>query len=272
MKQSANFGLEVIVHGDEVRKYFHDGKYYVEGKKGSEFSVRLQNKTGKRVLAVLTVDGLSAITGQTGSFESTGYILDPWQGATIPGWRLNDKEVARFGFERGDKSYASSKGTGRHNGVIGCAFFYEKEFWPKVTIRDLGDSFPKGPFWENNSKWTSTSNNDNLLRGEIQNYNMQSKGSSANLNMVSYVASSAASSNSSLGTAFGGRSDHRVTSVAFERASEYPVEVLTIYYDDRKGLLNRGLDLDKTLEIASPFSDSQAAYDHYCKPPKHWEG
>ena len=282
--KGSSFELEVIRHGSSSKQFYHEGKYYVEGKQGDEFSVKIKNNTSRRVLAVLTVDGLSAMDGKTGSFDSTGYILDSFNSITVPGWRLSNKEVAHFEFARSDKSYAAGKGKGIHNGVIGCAFFYEKEHTPVITYRDLPDAFPKWPWpkyelpyqpWYPTWTVTTSGNMEN-------NFNLQAQASSGSNNMAQnlnkglsdYNNSSNINRvlNSSLGTGFGDKTEHRVVSVGFERASSIPIEVLTVYYDTRQGLKDRGIDVEGYTEIASPFPGSQKEYNKFCEPPKGWDG
>ena len=301
MRQSSNFELSVIRHGSSSKQFYHEGKYYVEGKQGDEFSVKIKNNTNRRVFAVLTVDGLSAMDGKTGSFDSTGYILDSFNSITVPGWRLSNKEVAHFEFARSDKSYAAGKGKGIHNGVIGCAFFYEKQYAPQVTISNLPDAFPHShPWWEkcpNCPSWPDFTkyrlyNDGNTQVYNTKDFSLGSSGNSINTltaqsanfsSMGNTVQTSASNQmqfssasgpqqvmSSSLGTGFGDRTEHRVVSVGFERASETPTEVLTVYYDTRQGLKNRGIAVDGYTEIASPFPGSQRDYDKYCEPPQDW--
>ena len=53
--------------GETLRTYSHHGKIYVAGVPGHRYTVRMTNRTGGRVLTVLSVDGVNAITGQTAS-------------------------------------------------------------------------------------------------------------------------------------------------------------------------------------------------------------
>ena len=65
--------------GGTLARIPHAGRDYVAGQPGHRFSVRMQNLTGERVLAVLSVDGVNAISGQTASASQAGYVLEPWQ-------------------------------------------------------------------------------------------------------------------------------------------------------------------------------------------------
>jgi hypothetical protein len=273
MRQSDNFVLDVKIHGSSAKKYFHDGRFYVEGREGSEFTIRIGNQTGKRVLAVPTVDGLSVMDGKDGSFESTGYILDPWQGIDIPGWRLSDKKVASFEFTKPHKSYASSKGKGIHGGVVGCAFFYEKE-WPTFTVTTTSlPDFPKPIPYPYKMTFSGDTRGDSM---QTQNAFFAQQGpmmASSSVNMVNASFSSANMKSSNLGTGFGDEVQHKVYKSAFERASDTPAEVLTVYYDTKSGLKDRGINVEGTVEIASAFpKENREELDGYCKPPVGWRG
>ena len=93
---------------------------------GHRYSVRMTNRTGGRVLTVLSVDGVNAITGQTASPNQSGYVLSPWESAEIAGWRKSDNEIAQFNFTALPDSYASRTGRPANVGVIGVAVFTER--------------------------------------------------------------------------------------------------------------------------------------------------
>src|SRR6478736_1440430 len=67
--------------GNTLPRYPFQGRDYLAGQPGHRFSVSLQNLTGERVLAVLSVDGVNAISGQTAGSSQAGYVLEPWHRA-----------------------------------------------------------------------------------------------------------------------------------------------------------------------------------------------
>jgi len=73
-----------------------------------------------------------------------------------------------------------------------------------------------------------------------------------------------------LGAGFGERTEHQVTSTHFDPATEEPLCVAVIYYDDLAGLRARGLkisDEQKTIgRLPNPFPKSDG-----CEPPAGWE-
>src|SRR5690348_5628354 len=69
--------------------YWHNGQRYVVGKPGNEYSIRVRNGSPRRVLAVMSVDGVNVITGDTASPRQSGYVLAPYETTEIAGWRTS---------------------------------------------------------------------------------------------------------------------------------------------------------------------------------------
>lgn len=148
-----NFRMHVLVHGREIREYPHQGETYIEGRKGSEFKLRIINDSHERVEAVVTVDGLSVMNGKAGGFNVRGYLVPAFSHIDIPGWRLNMESVAQFFFSALGESYAHQMSKPTNVGVIGCAIFKEKTFKPVMpglfmlhspNFRSCRDSQEKG--------------------------------------------------------------------------------------------------------------------------------
>ncbi|MGZ8980959.1 MAG: hypothetical protein ACXW2D_09420, partial [Burkholderiaceae bacterium] len=105
--------------GETLPMYRHGGKWWVPGKPGSHYAVALTNRGGGRVLAVIAVDGINAISGETAAPEQTGYVLSSGQSAQITGWRKDMSRVAAFEFTALANSYAARTGRPDNVGVIG---------------------------------------------------------------------------------------------------------------------------------------------------------
>ena len=112
--------------GATLPVYRHLGEYWVAGRPGARYAVSVRNATGARVLGVVSVDGVNVVSGETASWEQTGYVLSPWQAFDITGWRKSDAEVAAFHFTASQASYAARTGRPDQVGVIGVAVFREK--------------------------------------------------------------------------------------------------------------------------------------------------
>lgn len=113
--------------GQALRLYQHQGEYWVAGRPGASYAVDITNRTGSRILAVISVDGVNALDGKTASSApDDGYVLNPWQNWAITGWRKSQSQVAAFYFAESDASYASRTGRPMDVGVIGVALFRER--------------------------------------------------------------------------------------------------------------------------------------------------
>ena len=80
--------------------YFYGGHRYVVGKPGNEYAIRVRNASGERALAVMSVDGVNVISGDTASPAQSGYVLGPSESADISGWRKDMARTAAFSLPR----------------------------------------------------------------------------------------------------------------------------------------------------------------------------
>jgi hypothetical protein len=206
-------------------EYRHRGATWVAGRPGERYAVRLTNRSGARVLVVLSVDGVNAISGQTAGTSQSGYVLSPWQSADITGWRKNDDEAAAFYFTALPDSYAARTGRPHNVGVIGAAVFRERVPPPPV-------SFEPVPY--------SRERDDGANRQE-------SRGAGAAqapaLGREAEVASSRAHAPRAdkLGTGHGEREHAPIERTAFERATSQPAEIVQLRYDSRANLVAAGI-------------------------------
>jgi hypothetical protein len=114
--------------------YWHEGKAYVVGQPGHEYQITVANRVGADILAVVSVDGVTAISGETASPDQTGYVLPPWQSTEINGWRKSLDDVAQFVFTDLPDSYAARTGRPDNVGVIGVAAFRERRRYIPVPM------------------------------------------------------------------------------------------------------------------------------------------
>ncbi len=61
-----------------------EGQRWVAGERGHRYAVRLYNDSPRRVLVVLSVDGVNAISGEDADPSQTGYVLNPDSAPTSP--------------------------------------------------------------------------------------------------------------------------------------------------------------------------------------------
>lgn len=205
--------------GRELPIHVRDGRRYVAGEPGHEYEIRIRNRSGARVLAVTSVDGVNVLSGDTAATDQGGYVLDSYGETRIAGWRKNLAEVASFYFMRLPDSYAARTGRPDEVGVIGVALFREQAAPCCRGWRDEEDRYGRmdGPAAESESR------------------------AAASAESAAPTVKSAPRQSERLGTGHGERMDSAATRVEFERGSEQPDEVITIWYDSRANLVAQGV-------------------------------
>ena len=208
--------------GETLDIHSFRGDKYVAGNPGDRYGIRLVNRTGQRVLVVLSVDGVNVVSGETASPDQTGYVLGPWERAEISGWRKTMKEVAQFYFTALSDSYAARTARPDNVGVIGAAVFRERVL-PPPPPPILGRAAP-APMAE------SRSNEAGAMADAAE-------AQPADRTVGAAMAKKA----ERLGTGHGQREYAPISYTDFERASASPSEVLSVRYDSRPNLLARGI-------------------------------
>jgi len=133
---SSLVSVSVEVEGGAVPLYpapDGSGRFYLEARQGARYAVTLANRTHERLGVVLTVDGLNAISGDRDrTFAGAGptgrmYVLQPWDSASIKGWRTSLEDVRRFTFVDERASYAARSGKANSRmGWIEVAVYRER--------------------------------------------------------------------------------------------------------------------------------------------------
>lgn len=261
--------FSVLVHGRPVKEYSHNGRVFIEAHKGSNYTLKLQNNSWKRVMAVFSVDGLDVINGKPAGNCKNGYIINGYESMEVKGYRLNNNEVASFVFTDGARSYAAEMGDKKNTGVIGVRVFEEKTqlltitYTPSPTIIwPLPPSAPSSPYdpWKI-TYWGGTAGSSNSIPlYSCSLKNGESKTAPQSQNMV------ATEPQFDLGTGWGNKVHDQVVNVEFE-----PGDILAemeIFYASRKNLEKMGVKLREQKKIAV----FPSAFSGYCQPPKEWRG
>ncbi len=209
--------------GANLRQYPHRGETFVAGAPGHRYAVRLVNRSNERVLAVLSVDGVNAISGQTAATEQTGYVLDPYESTEVAGWRKNMSEIAAFEFTTLSESYAAQTGRPGNVGVIGLAVFREHVVRP--------------PIYRNKVDKSSTAGEAKRAPEMPAAAPPAPTGGAAD----SMARRESAPVQESLGTGHGDREDSNATYTSFQRLSDKPYEVVAVRYDSHRNLVARGV-------------------------------
>lgn len=203
--------------GQILETYHHRGRLYVAGAPGNRYAVRIYNRSSGRVMTVLSVDGVNAVTGETAAPTQSGYVLSAGQTTEIAGWRKSMDEVAAFYFTNLADSYAARTDRPQNVGVIGVAVF--REYAPPPP--------PPPPHWYKAPE----------VQGGAADTARSTRAESAEKHATSPQSTPAPS----LGTGHGERIDSHVESTEFRRATQRPFEIITIYYDSYANLVARGI-------------------------------
>lgn len=187
--------------GETLQTWSQRGATWVAGRPGSRYAVRLTNRSGGRVLVVLSIDGVNAVSGETAATGQAGYVLDPYQTTEITGWRKSLTESAAFYFTQLPDSYAARTDRPDNVGVIGAAIFREQTRAPELSMRAAPSS--AAPARESKS--------------------------------------AGAARDERLGTGHGEREYAPTTQTTFERASDRPSEIVRIGYDTHDHLVAAGV-------------------------------
>lgn len=218
--------------GAVLTTHWHDGKLFVAGAPGHRYGVRLQNRTGQRVLAVLSVDGVNAISGKTANPDQDGYVLDPYQWTEVDGWRKSLSEVAEFNFTALSNSYAAKTGRPDNVGVIGVAVFREKQPVYERRIGKIADAEPAPP-----PALPASAARDSAAEQSAAK-TMAPAGESR---LDGAMARAMPKPTESLGTGHGAREESVVSYTDFERENSRPNEIDSVWYDSYNNLVARGV-------------------------------
>jgi hypothetical protein len=196
--------------------YWHEGRAYVVGKPGNEYQVTVRSRQGADLLAVMSVDGINVVTGETARPQQSGYVLGPWSGLQVKGWRKSLSRTAAFYFTALADSYAARTGRPEEVGVIGVVLFRRKPEPPQPISRIAPGAA------------------ESAARADAPAARSQAVPAAE-----SAVGSGAMSD--SLGTGHGRSETSHARQVEFERASVQPAENIAIYYDSYRNLVAMGV-------------------------------
>jgi hypothetical protein len=234
--------------GRELPVYWHEGRAYVVGKPGDEYQVVVKNRHGEDVLAIVSVDGLNAMTGETANARQSGYVLPSWSRVEVRGWRKSMDETAAFYFTTLGDSYAARTDRPANVGVIGVALFQRKYAPPRASATfPLGLDAPASP-----------PPAEPAMKSRSESSSMESRQAPSPAQADSLARNSAPPASAPLGTGHGRREESRVHWVDFERATEEPVETVAIYYDSYRNLVAMGVLQQPSARSPNPFPASFA--------------
>lgn len=255
--------------GRTLPVYRHGGRFYVVGSPDNEYQIRVRNRTGAEVLAVVSVDGINAISGETANWRQTGYVLAPRQKLAIKGWRKSLQRVAAFYFTEHANSYAARTGRPQNVGVIGVALFRNRvqpdsrieQPSPGSRGRERGDESPfpddQDAAREGGSRWAGAPETAPFDEAKGEASDAAQDGLAGRTQHEAARARSQAAApypaekSSSLGTGHGRSRSSHARYTTFERATDRPAEIIAIHYDTYRNLVRMGVI--GTPRMATPF-------------------
>jgi len=232
--------------GQELPLYRHDGQLWAAGIPGHRYAIRIRNTSGARLLGVVAVDGVNAVSGATAAWNQTGYVLAGGEGFDVLGWRKSQERVADFVFASIEESYAARTGRPRDVGVIGVAFFRERVPVPP-PVPALSESDKKS--------LPSASDSPAPASAPLQRDEGAARARSAE-------------ATARLGTGHGPGETSWVGTTEFERAQDSPDLVVSIRYERPETLVSMGILPGAT--SPRPFPDSASAGFVPDPPPRRW--
>ena len=242
--------------GDVLSTWRHRGASWVAGRPGDRYALRLSNRTGGRVLVVLSVDGVNVVSGETAATGQTGYVLGPWASAEITGWRKSYSEAAAFYFTALPDSYAARTDRPDNVGVIGAAVFRER------VPEAVGGWFQPAPPLAAKEGGASS-----RMEAERQAPTAPAATTADSAGVTQEAArrsrsEPAARDEKKLGTGHGEREYSPTTQTAFEHASSTPAEVVQVRYDSYANLLASGV-----IQRARPAPRQPDAFPSFVPDP-----
>jgi hypothetical protein len=272
LRDSAGFQeLQVLVDGQPAPRFVHAGETYILGQMGARYTLRIWNRAPMRVEAVVSVDGRDVVDGQPGDFRrKRGYLVPAHSFVDIDGWRVSEHQAAAFRFTSVADSYAGRVGSARNVGVIGVAIFPERAYLPNPIRRAPA---PLDPYGHGHG------HDRGRAPAPAPQAESKNERSAAEPSAPMAQESPAPSARPGLGTQFGESVHSPIHEVSFTRAHpSRPSVILGLRYNDRNGLIARGIDVDSIYYghghdqdgwlrgTANPFPVSHG----YATPPPGW--
>jgi hypothetical protein len=226
--------------GESLPIYGHRGQRWVAGVPGHRYAISVHNRSDGRLLAVMSVDGLNVVSGETAGWDQGGYVFAPGERYEVAGWRKSQERIAAFEFAPVPDSYAARTGRAQNVGVIGVALFREA-VQPEPAVS------PPPPPLEGRS--------DSRDRAEAPAAAKAAPGPAGAADSIARQSQE----RPGLGTAHGRSESSWVAFTQFERARSSPDEVITIRYDRRESLVAMGV-IAPPAAAPNPFPSSAMGF------------
>jgi hypothetical protein len=264
------YGVDILgADSQSLPTYRYRARTYTMGVMGERYVIHLTNRTARRVEAVVSVDGLDAVDGRAADFQSKrGYLIPAYGDVTIEGFRTSVEQVAAFRFSSVADSYAGRKGQPRDVGIIGVAFFSERERRPVPPPAPLSVAPRYDPPRASASPAPAPSAPEDAATGAAS---AQSRsGAPEKRRRDSEPRASRELERPGLGTEFGEQRWSSVEYTTFQRQNpSHPASIVEVRYNDRRGLMALGIPVDGCWEddVAARETAEPFRADRFAAPP-----
>ncbi len=285
--QSADnaFSAGIHIRGRFVKEVHHRGRTYIEGRKGSKYTLHFENGSHKRVLVIPSVDGLSVVDGKPAGRDSAGFIVERHSILDVPGWIVDGDTAAQFVFwpqdARGTQTYVESlekegaKVDPGNQGMIGFLVL-DEHFTPTLTV--AGQLLPKDADIFGKAGFDTSQMRSDTHRGIA----CSSGGSSVSMSCSAPASSPTFDSfqieqqdETGMGTKFGDATDFHTREGQFKRGRTLGEFVFE--YDTIRGLKDRGVPVEmfQSSKRSGYAKWSRSAFPAdstvRCKTPNGWQ-
>jgi hypothetical protein len=238
---------QVLVEGDEAPLFFRPGgnplrgggddRWYFQAFAGRNYALQLRNTTGRRIGVLIAVDGLNVVNGERSRLGrgEPMYVLDPYETATIRGWRTSLDQVRKFVFVDEQRSYAER--TGQANGDMGWirVLAFNEAGGPRLNVNDR--SRPYGDLDERARRGEGSRDDFGAKDGTAPQASRAQKPESEAPRAMAGIAPE---QENAPGTGWGERSHDQVGQTWFVAASR-PGDQLNFRYEYASGLQALGI-------------------------------
>ena len=247
--------------------HYYRGEYWVAGRPGGRYAIEIHNRTGERLLAVTSVDGVNVVSGETAAWDQGGYVFSPGDRYQITGWRKSDAEVAAFTFTDLADSYAARTGRPANVGVIGVAVFRERQ---PPTV----DQPAIGGLSSNRSEASPAASDASRAPSDASRAASDASRAASDASRLAESAPmsprsalTAPAPREKLGTGHGEREYSYVDHTEFLRLQKQPNQVIRIHYDSLDNLFAMGIVTRRRPipPVPDPFPGSRD--QHYVPDP-----
>lgn len=252
MTKNSNSILQVLVNNKPVQHFHKDNSWYIAGKPGTEYKIRINNPFSSRVEAVVSVDGIDVISGKTAGSECKGYIIQPFGSIDIEGFRISETAIRSFVFDTVDNSYAAKKAAAEGStaplnvGIIGCILYKEKPYTFSFSTDPIfGASFSNTVYNLGNydiAKSAVFSKSSSPTRSVNLSHSV-GEASSANCTVTTNCVGSSHQTKlnrNDVGTKMGDKKESKISYVEFIR-DETTKYISALYYKTLENLVEEGI-------------------------------